>query len=90
MLQRRCRTPRWKPLQALIEEVGFPPDLVEETDPVAVSTGVHVPDLADRTEPGPNPERDTPPRKRRRLRIRNRIPPSHGPDAQSRSGGAGV
>ena len=46
--------------EASIEAEGSLPDLVEETNPKAVSTAVHVPNWADLNEPGPSPEHDTP------------------------------
>jgi len=46
--------------EASIEAAGSPPDLVEETNPTAVSTEVDVPIWADLNEPGPSPEHETP------------------------------
>ncbi len=51
------------PLEAAevsIEAAGSPPDLVEETNPTAVSTEVDVPIWADLNESGPSPEHETP------------------------------
>jgi hypothetical protein len=46
--------------EASIEAKSSPPDLVEETNPNAVSTAVHVPNSADLNESGPSPEHETP------------------------------
>jgi len=46
--------------EASIGAPGSPPDLVEETNPTAVSTEVDVPIWADLNEPGPSPEYETP------------------------------
>ena len=46
--------------EASIEAKSAPPDLVEETNPNAVSTAVDVPNRADLNESGPSPEHETP------------------------------
>ena len=46
--------------EASIEAKSSPPDLVEETNPNAVSTAVHVPNSADLNESGPSPEHEIP------------------------------
>src|SRR5271157_3920918 len=46
--------------EASIGAAGSPPDLVEETNPTAVSTEVDVPIWAGLNEPGPSPEHETP------------------------------
>ena len=46
--------------EASIEAKSAPPDLVEETNPNAVSTAVDVPNRADVNESGPSPEHETP------------------------------
>ena len=45
--------------EASIEAKSAPPDLVEETNPNAVSTVVDVPNRADLNESGPSPEHET-------------------------------
>ena len=46
--------------EASTEAKSAPPDLVEETNPNAVSTAVDVPNRADLNESGPSPEHETP------------------------------
>ena len=46
--------------EASIEAKSASPDLVEETNPNAVSTAVDVPNRADLNESGPSPEHETP------------------------------
>ena len=46
--------------EASIEAKSSPPDLVEETNPNAVSTAVDVPNRADLNESGPSPEHEIP------------------------------
>ncbi len=42
-----------------IQVAGSPPDLVEETNPTAISIEVDVPTWVDLNEPGPSPKRET-------------------------------
>ena len=46
--------------EASLKAVGSPPDLVEENNPIAVSTEVDVPIWPDLNEPGPSPEHEPP------------------------------
>ena len=46
--------------EASTEALGSPLDLVEETNPKAVSTAVHAPTWTDLDETGPSPEHETP------------------------------